>query len=1424
MFRTEALTPMQKGIWSHTKLEGENDQYLIPLIHKMSNDVETISIELALNEVIRKNEALRVEIVPGNDVYQSIQPYEYHTLALITVKENAIAESITEFLSSGISLNDSLTQYVLFITPLNKYLVCKFHHIIFDGQSAEIFRDELIANLNSVPQQKNDTLYSSYLKSRAHQSDAGNTFWETYLQQEVEAIPKSTNRSTQVVGRRDIQVTKLQCSLSEFKDITLELGGTVFTTGLTAFQVLLHKYFDLHYPATAIPVSLRSSTEERMIGFLANVLPLISHIDASKTLVALHENIQDLVFSLIENRNISSGEINNMVNRMKKSNYHSMTQCVFDLSFEDDSLENALIKQTSINTEYDFLAKIIIKDEAVYFETNVNQAILDGQVIAELHQSFDAIIQALRMDMNQALSDVNILPDAQLQSLVESLKISSSFSNAHEAGSPLFKEFESDKLAISFNDFAITYQELAILKQKFQKKLDDLYIQNGAKCVVITKNKGLAAVLYYCIQQSGHTYIPIAHDHPRARIDSIIEEAKPVLIFSDFLESNKYKVTDVSMDNLFFHLIEENILSRESDSYTIDTSYIIFTSGSTGVPKGVPISYSNFLSLIDEYKAFDINFKDSVAQIASLSFDASVFEFSLAFHIGATLKIFDTKVGHEHFPDFVRQNEITHFLMTPEYYTILDFKSCDTLKTILVGGAPYRKNESIPPQVRVVNAYGPSECSIISSYKCMEGTTNEANIGKPISSLSYVILNSDNRIVPDGQRGQLCITGKGMFDGYLNPDVDPFIELKIAGDTYRFFKTGDVVYRDRDTQEVIYTNRNQDMIKIRGNRLNPEEITQLCLKRPGVTNSVTVFQDDRLYNFFVGTDTTQAMEQLCRKYLPSYMIPSEFIKLDKIPMTINGKVDMNELKNYIKSKVDVKKSENGDVLYTDLEQKILQVFTQLFDEKDFSLNDNYFEMGGDSIKSIQLASLFQRENMNITSIDIMNANQLKDLSKLALVNTMEFNQQPIEGLFELLPIQKWFFSHDFDNINHWNQSMEFEIDSSLTKSDIINIYDAIRRKHDVLRSNFIDTDHGKKVMIKENDNSKGMDEVSVVEILDVDKEIEMKQQLINDLQGSLNIEGGSVSKLVVIKDSAERHSLVWVIHHLICDNVSWLILKDDFDMAMKQVIARQPIQLMEKTTNFEVLIQETTNRVIPTHIRTEWERIMGADSKERFKNQMSSTLKIPFKTKIFEVDERETEALLSFSKKKNYSLDTMMMMLFGRAMMRQNELEEVWISQELNGRDRYSDNVRLNQTVGWLTSIHPVLLKNKERLDEYLSTNHFTVDKTKAIGKYYELLEPTMETPNISFNYLGEMRELPDVVSKNDINKYDFFDEIALNVALVQNKFMLVFLYKEHLDQLIDSLQTIIRNEIPKLEQEDEIEVFGLDNSSLVDLSELFKI
>lgn len=1424
MFITEALTPMQKGIWSQTKLEGENNQYLIPLIHKISNDVETIRIEQALNDVIQKNEALRVEIVSGNEVYQTIQMYVYHDLALVSVEETAIEESIMEFLSSGISLNESLVQYVLFTTPRNKYLVCKFHHIVFDGQSAEIFLDELIASLNNESQQKNDTLYSSYLKNREYQSDSRNGFWETYLQQEVEEIPKKTNQSIKDVGRRDIQMTKLHCSLSEYKDVTLGLGGTLFTTGLTAFQMLLHKYFDLHHVSTAIPVSLRTSTEERMIGFLANVLPLISHIDASKTPFELHETIQDQVFSLIENRNISASEINNIVSRMRKSTYQSMTQCVFDLSFEKDSLENKLIKQTSINTEYDFLAKVIIKDEEVYFETNVDQALFDVEVITELHQSFDDIIQVLRADTDQTLSSITVLPHAQLLSLANSLKMSSALSSAHEAAAPLFKEFETDKLAISFNESTITYQELAILKHHFQKKLENLYIQRGAKFVVITKNKGLAAILYYCIQQTGHTYIPIAHDHPRARVDNIILEAKPVMIFSDFLESDEYRVTNVSMDNPFLHLIQENILSRKRDNYTIDTSYIIFTSGSTGVPKGVPISYQNILSLMDEYAAFDIDSADSVAQIASLSFDASVFEFSLAFHIGATLKIFDTKAGHEHFPDFVQKNEITHFLMTPEYYTILDFKSCDTLKTILVGGAPYRKNVSIQPHVRVLNAYGPSECSIISSYKSMEDTTNEANIGKAISSLSYVILNSDNHIVPDGQRGQLCIMGKGLFDGYLNPDVDPFIEVKIAEDTHRFFKTGDIVYRDRDTLDVIYTNRNQDMIKIRGNRLNPEEITQLCLKRPGVTNSVTVFHDDRLYNFFVGTETNEAIEHLCRQYLPSYMIPSEFIKLDNIPMTINGKVDMNQLKSYIKSKIDLKKSESRDVLHTDIELKILQVFTQLFDEKEFSLNDNYFEMGGDSIKSIQLASLFQRENMNITSIDIMNATQLKDLSKLALVNTMEFNQQPVVGVFELLPIQKWFFSHEFDNINHWNQSMEFEIDGPLNNSDIVNIYSGIRKKHDVLRSNFIDTDNGKKIMIKENEHSELVNEISFVELQHMDQKKEMKQQLINDLQESLNIERGSVSRLVVMKDSAERYTLVWVIHHLICDNVSWLILKDDFDMAMNQVMTKQSIQLMEKTTNFEGLVEETSTQVIPTHIRAEWERMLGEDRKERFKNQMSSTCKTPFRTKVFEMDELESRALKSFAKKKNYSLDTMMMLLFGRAMMQHNKLEEVWISQELNGRDRYSDNVRLNQTVGWLTSIHPVQLKNKERLDEYLSTNHFTVDKTKTIGKYYELLHSTMETPNISFNYLGEMKDLPDILNKNDINVFDFFDEIALNVAFVQNKFTLVFLYKEHLNQMIESLQTMIRNEIPKLDQEDEIEVFGLDNSSLIDLSELFKI
>lgn len=1427
--QNNALTPNQLGIWTRTKVYGENNEYLIPLVLPVPGHIGRATIENALNETIRCHGALRTVVVDGDPVHQRIDHFHPVTLPMVQGERQVIESSMKKYLEEGISLDVPLAQYHLFIAQDVQYLVCKFHHIIFDAHSAQLFQQDFERCLTIGKLHKEESLYTQYLEDSSEENQNERIFWERYLSQQINKLTSSHKLSASSKARdqeRMVVRNRLNCSLDEFKQYSTAVGGTLFSAGLAAFQLFTGRYFDLDAVATAIPISIRrTASESETIGFLANVLPVITVLDRNSSAYELHKDIQSTIITLIENGSISNSDIHRIVQADAINRYEDLYQMVFDLKLDDESFESALIYSSSVNSEYGFLANLVIKGEAVYLETNVDASVYSKSLIDSLHDSFSAFFTSLVNSVHSPVGDHHVISDKQQEAL---MKKHSDLSKSPENSEGLiFQTGIPGAVAISYNDYELSYGELERYTRDFKKKLEMFGVGQGAKFAVVAENKLLAAVLFYCIQQAGHCYIPISPKSPEKRIRKIIEEAKPLLVFSDCLEPQMDNLIEVSPDKIFDALTEAKLMHRDDKArYEKGISYIIFTSGSTGKPKGVPISAGNIASLAAAYPEFDIHSHDVVAQIASLSFDASIFEYTLAFCNGAELAVFDDQKGYEQFPRFTCERKVTHFLMTPEYYAVLDFSKCASLKTVLVGGAPYRENKTVPAGVAVLNAYGPSECSIITSFKAMNAGTSVANIGQPLGQVHYLVLDSSDQIVPKGQQGQLCIAGPGVFNGYLAGEESPFVTLRIGHVDVSYFKTGDIVYQD-EINDIHFVTRNAELVKLRGNRINPEEITQLILKHTTVTNSATVFHCDQLYSFFVGNVSAEELRDLCKLHLPDYMVPKKIIELDAIPMTINGKTDLQYLKNHIdRDKASGKQADEAPASAS-LDERILTVFRTVLDDADLAKDANFFELGGDSIKSIQLANEFQKKGIHITSIDIMNSETLGELSEKALKTKPIFNQQPLSGSCELLPIQQWFFSHEFTNMHQWNQSIEFQVEGELTEKDIMNIYAEIRNKHDALRSNFVDVGGKREIVIKPNISKDVADELEFFNMSTATElEIaELKTRMFNTLQLGLDVEKGSLSKLAVIQTSNRSFTIMWVMHHLICDNVSWMILQNDFETAVDQLSNKELLCLSEKTTNIREFSAFVNSEIIPEGIAANWEEALESAHAGQFSNKLTpAPVSSRYQTAVFELSEEESASLQLYAKKKYYTPDLLLLLLFGKALAEEIELDKVWITRELNGRNGFGENLLLHQTVGWLTSLHPVSIRNSPKFHEFISANYFEIERLGKHAKYYQRLSDKMTLPNISYNYLGDLDQLPSVDEKQNIGSYDFFDEIALNAGFVNGRLSFIFLFQENREQMIRELFWKLKELMKLLDGEDGVNVFGLDQDTLLNLDELFKI
>ncbi|MCL5261226.1 MAG: amino acid adenylation domain-containing protein [Gammaproteobacteria bacterium] len=919
------------------------------------------------------------------------------------------------------------------------------------------------------------------------------------------------------------------------------------------------------------------------------------------------------------------------------------------------------------------------------------------------------------------------------------------------------------------------------------------------------------------VLKAGGAYVPIDPSYPEERIKFILRDTNTEMVitqehFGKKLEAitkaykdRNTKIIFIDNDQTKKKLLQLSVSDLKPISKAKDLAYVIYTSGTTGKPKGSMLNHSGIVNRIQWMQGrYPLTPVDRVLQKTPYVFDVSVWELLWANWYGATIVLAK--------PDGHKDNQYLHELITKQKITVLHFVpsmfnayldyiasselfKAPSVKQLFCSGEALpssqvlkfeqlKSNGQLAEKTRLSNLYGPTEASIDVTYYDCDKQQNLIPIGKPIANIQVYVLDTDFNQVPIDLIGELYIGGVGLARGYLNQTEltqqkfieNPFLSRqerahkKLIGEDTRIYKTGDLG-RWRADGNIEFIGRIDNQVKIRGFRIELSEIESLLCKYPGITQCIVIASDigiqKQLIAYYVTKKTkkdTEITVNLLRHYLerdlPEYMIPSYFVALEKIPLTINGKVDKTALP--LPNSSNLKLANEYVAPRTTSEKILAKIWRDVLKLDRVGIYDNFFNLGGDSIMSIQVVSRAREAGLYLAPKQLLVNTTIAELAKESLENKSGLDDIVAEqglasGEFNFTPIQQWFFEKNFINPNYFNQAFLFKCKLQIDKNILIKVFTKLMEHHDVLRlrfSNFkqkyVNSKTTATPLIKEIDLSKVKDQASFIEKSNA------------KLQAGLDIEHGPVMILGLYYNHVDgRQRLFIAIHHLIIDWVSWKIFLEDIESAYQQLLSNQKISLPAKTSSYKTWSEVLQSYAKSELLRSELDYWLSIEKEVSNLpvDRVSETTQVKCAgLYTIRLTQTETKQLLTeVPKAYQTHINDILLSALALAVFAWTGQKNLFLNLEGHGREGSILNVDVYRTIGWFTSIYPVHLYLPDEVDNmgnYLAMTIKAIKEqlrkipNKGIG--YGVLKylandnlskqfKKNDRASISFNYLGGM-------------------------------------------------------------------------------------
>ncbi|WP_286298848.1 non-ribosomal peptide synthetase [Vibrio apostichopi] len=1020
---------------------------------------------------------------------------------------------------------------------------------------------------------------------------------------------------------------------------------------------------------------------------------------------------------------------------------------------------------------------------------------IDSETMVELNAVLENLIGELEYNADTSLVQINHLTshDASALERLSQPEGQWSFKSIIELIEAQMKA-QPNAIALKHQDLELSYQQLDSASSQLAFKLIAQGVQRDQAIGVLFERGVEMIVAMVAVMKAGGAFLPLDPDYPTERLAFMIQDSKAGFVITqrglELRWQNIHSEFDVSssqpdsfvygsqdLNNSLDQRYEQDQADKQSElTPTIlpeQLAYIIYTSGSTGKPKGVAINHIGLSMHVQTIgKQYGMTSEDVELHFASISFDGAVERWTVPLAFGSKLVIRDQELWSvEKTCEVLCDDKITIACFPPSYVgPLLDWieyqKPPLNVRSWTLGGEAftaetYQRLQKVVNPPRIINGYGPTETVVTPmiwrAYPQDKLDCAYAPIGQPVGERRLYILDSQLNKVAFGKVGELYIGGEvGLARGYLEkPDLtserfmpDPFTNTGNGSNESmgeRMYRTGDLVRWNHDGV-MEYIGRVDQQVKIRGFRVELGEIESRLQAISKVEHCVVAVkeagQQKQLFGYLQSSEPDRfnlddILEALSRE-LPDYMIPSQLMVLDKLPLTPAGKIDRISLPTISGSAQSIVAL---TLPQTEQESLLVEIWQQLLGIEEVSCTDNFFALGGDSILCLQMVSKVRVAGYNLTPQQVFEAKSLSDLACMLDIHKVAKERVLTEEPFGLMPIQAHFFAQEFAEPDHWNQHICVELKQDMNTDYLELAIQALVKQHPSLRLAFNQYQGNWKQQYQSYQERQYLWLSSVKS----DDEFSVFAQ---EIHQSMDIGAGRLIQAGYAEFTEAPNRLMIAIHHLAVDGVSWRILLDDLWKAYQQQIAGQAIDLMPNSSAMDETVQEIDKWSSSEQgklMQYTWHELTqkSADSIEN-KQEIIPALyqdKQVYKT---ELSNDLTQTLLRVSYTSHGDIQSVLIAALVSALTSEGQ-QEIALYLEGHGREAsVFSGVDLSRMVGWTTSLYPMIGHFQPDILGVLNHTHDYLENVKQDGgigygvRYLNKKTNDSYRASATFNYLGQ--------------------------------------------------------------------------------------
>lgn len=975
------LSFAQQGVYTECQANPDTVQYNIPYALTFPKGIGAGQVEKAVRSVIDAHPYILCRFVADSD-NEIVQEPIPNCVLEIPVKEMSAAEFETyqtAFVKPFDLANGPCVRFEIIQTD-SVILLADMHHLVSDGASVDIFFRQLSEALDGkAPESESYTYYDF----AAEEKIAPET--EAFFAEQMAEVEEPTQLIPDVFEENLPHTEKSVTVPTDIKAVRAfakRIGVTPAAVYLAASYIAFGRFVCEDTVSIVTVSNGRSNMKvKNTMGMFVNTLPLVMTLDHQENTVDFLHRVSKSFSDTIAHENYPFAQI------ASKYDFHPCTSYTYQIGVINEyAVKQGAVKAEGLELD---IAKLPV---AVYIEGSEENAVIKIDYDTSMYsgEMMSGLAHAVKNAADGLISCDNVSQISLTDE--EQWKVLDSYNQPWDLDYDMtdsvltrFKKIVSaypDKTAAVFKDKAYTYRQLDELTDSLAKKIYQIACKTTGKtdlreevaAIILPRNEQ-TFILPMATVKAGMGYEPLDPSYPQERLNFMVKDAAVCLLIAD--DELRNTVDEFTGEVI---TVSELYAMETPDVTPVGPSpeslfIMLYTSGSTGMPKGCQIENGNIVAYAHGMRNTFYTKDDNVAAYASFSFDVNMADVFCTLLVGGTVHVVpeEVRMNLDDLAAYFDEAGITTLLLTTQVGVqfLQNYPKLKTLRLLVMGGEKLPAVEPSGISYTISNGYGPTEnCCGVSIFPIREWEPN-IPIGKPIATIHGYVLDKTNHRLPAGAAGEYCLSGPQVSRGYLNrPDKTAEAYEPCPFNEFRMYHTGDIV-RYRQSGDVEFVGRKDGQVKIRGFRIETKEVEAVIRGYDGVRD-VTVQAYDYegggkyLAAFVVGKDTvdTAALAEYIKSQKPAYMCPAVIMQIDKIPLTINQKVDKKALP----------KPEQKKAAYvapaTKTEEDFCAIFGSVLGVEKVSAEDDFFDIGGSSILAMKVVIAAEKAGHKIVYNDV----------------------------------------------------------------------------------------------------------------------------------------------------------------------------------------------------------------------------------------------------------------------------------------------------------------------------------------------------------------------------------------------------------------------------------------------------------------------